>query len=193
MTRIAFILLTLLALLRMPAAAAAGAMRCDGRIVDAGTLQAEVLAACGEPAYRDPWTVRARNRDAWFADEEEWTYNFGSNQLLRVVRLRHGKVVAIEADGYGFDRLPQPPCDPLDIVRGLSKYRLTVHCGEPARRKSAQVYTPLQARGRVYPGLLEPVYREEWIYNFGSSYLLRIVTLENGRVTDVQNGDRGYD
>ena len=193
MTRITLWLLTCAAAVWMPAAAAAGAMRCDGRIIDAGTLQVEVLGACGEPAYRDPWAVRARNRDAYFADEEEWTYNFGSNQLLRIVRLRNGKVAQIEADGYGFDRLPQPPCDPLDIVTGLSKFRLVTACGEPATRKAAQVYAPLQSRGRVYPDLLQPVYREEWIYNFGSSYLLRIVTLENGRVSDVQNGDRGFD
>lgn len=193
MTRIICWLFTGLAAAWMPGAGAAGSMRCDGRILEAGSLQLEVLEACGEPAYRDPWTVRARHRDAWVADEEEWTYNFGANQLLRIVRLRNGKVADIDVDGYGFDRRPQPPCDPLDIVPGLSKFRLVSHCGEPATRKAAQVYAPLQSRGRVHRELLQSVYREEWIYNFGSSYLLRIVTLENGRVRDVQNGNRGFD
>lgn len=186
-------LLVLAVLTWMRPAAAAGAMRCDGRIIQEGALQIEVLGACGEPAYRDVWI-----------DEQEWYYNFGSNQLLQVLRLRNGRVVNIDIDGYGFEARVQRVCNPLDITPGLSKYRLWHLCGEPATRRSRSVLAPEPPQRRMYPGqvyteryhaspYLTAVFREEWVYNFGSSYLLRIVTLENGRVSDVQNGNRGFD
>lgn len=198
MTRILVLLLTLFCGGRMLNVAASDSMRCDGRIIQDGALEVEVLGACGEPAYRDPERRRSATRNVIVTDSEEWYYNFGSSQLLRVVRMRNGKVVNIDSDGYGFDRPPTPPCNPLDIVQGLSKFRLVLNCGEPATQKSVSVLVPLHPRSGYgsYGGgtsFVTPVQRDEWVYNFGSSYLLRIVTLENGRVTDVQNGNRGFD
>lgn len=197
-------LLALLAVMACLAPAqAAGAMRCGSRLIDEGKLAIEVLAACGEPDYRDPWVTRHPRMNSFVADVEEWYYNFGPNQLLRVVRLRNGRVRAIEADGYGFHDASPRRCSPTQIVPGESKFRLLVRCGEPAQRRASEVLVPYDQReyrrGRdgVYrrprSDYIVPVYREEWIYNFGSHYLLRIVTLEDGRVSDVQNGDRGFD
>jgi hypothetical protein len=33
---------------------------------------------------------------------EEWTFNFGPHQLMRVVRLENGTVAEIKYLGYGF-------------------------------------------------------------------------------------------
>jgi hypothetical protein len=33
---------------------------------------------------------------------------------------------------------------------------------------------------------------EEWTYNFGPSRFMRIITLENGKVTNIRTGDYGY-
>jgi hypothetical protein len=41
-------------------------------------------------------------------------------------------------------------------------------------------------------GYQRQVHRKEWVYDFGSSYFLRNVILENGKVTYVENGDRGF-
>lgn len=202
MCRIAAILFTLSALAWMPGAGAAGAMRCDSHIVDEGDLAVQVLSACGEPAYRDPWTLpRAGGYGGYAADSEEWYYNFGSSQLLRVVKIRNGRVVNIDSEGYGFEPTPGPSsCRPNDIVQGMSKFRLLWFCGDPVQHRAMGVLTPLRrhSMNSFYddvsrPQVLVPVYREEWIYNFGSSYLMRVVTLENGRVSDVENDDRGFD
>lgn len=181
---------------------AVGTLRCGSHIVDEGHLAVEVVARCGEPAYRDQWTASQNAGQSYRADTEEWYYNFGSSQLLRVLRFRNGRVVEIDSDGYGFDAEGAKSCAPNSIRVGISKYRLLHQCGKPAQQKSTHLLTPLRSRRTMnqhynpYPTRDEyfsAVYREEWIYNFGSRYLLRIVKLNDGRVTDVENGDRGFD
>ena len=65
--------------------------------------------------------------------------------------------------------------------------------------KTADVMqAPVERHSRVYDpratyGAWETVYREEWVYNFGAARFMRIVHLDNGRVTDVEFGGRGFD
>ena len=179
------LLLCIAFLLAAPGPARADSMRCGDHIVGDEATAAEVLGTCGPPAYRDAW----HGSDF---DEEVWTYNFGSNQLLQAVHLRAGKVSRIDSDGYGFEPEPPRACHPIDLVDGLSKYRLVTLCGPPLTRESYGTLRPLRRRdGRIVNGSLLPVYREKWVYDFGPQYLLQIVTLENGRVTDVESGARG--
>lgn len=195
MRRLWFILLLLSGVAGPLEVHAAGSMRCSGHIVSDGMSAAALLLACGEPAYRDVWN-EGHYAGGLLADAEDWYYNFGSSQLLRVVRLRAGSVSDIDTDGYGYDALPSPPCNPQAIVEGLSKYRLFLLCGPPLTRRVQALVAPYDRYGRPgYDphGYSSPVYREEWTYNFGSAYLMRLVTLENGKVIDVENSDRGAD
>jgi hypothetical protein len=173
-------------------AAADDAMRCGARLVTTGVTPAEVLSVCGEPAYRDPWLVPLRGRPGYASDVEEWYYDFGANQLLRILKFRQGRLADIATDGYGFDGSPRTSCGPLDLVRGASKYRLIAKCGEPAAHESIEVWEPLQRRdGTFVRGRFTEVYRQRWTYDFGSDYLIHFVTLDNGRVADVTTGTRG--
>ncbi|MGH8460176.1 MAG: DUF2845 domain-containing protein [Stenotrophobium sp.] len=174
-------------------AQASGSLRCGSRIVSEGDSVAALLAACGEPAYRDVWSLP--NGYDTVAGEEQWYYNFGSNLLLRVIRLRAGRVVDIGSDGYGYNEPPHPPCDPDRIVEGLSKFRLVLACGAPFTRRTIGYVMPYAADDFYrYGGYAGAVFREEWVYNFGPRRYLLVVTLENGRVVDVQNDDsRGSD
>lgn len=176
-------------------AAAGESMRCGDRLVAAGALAAEVLGACGEPAYRDRWLFPHPVHHGAVADVEEWYYNFGPNQLLRILRFRDGRLAEISADGYGWADPPARRCEPGAIVEGLSKFRLLLLCGEPATRESLSLLRPLRDRrtGAIVPGYHEPVYEERWVYDLGARYLLRLVTLEDGRVVDVDSGARGSD
>ncbi len=176
-------------------AQASDSMRCGSRLVTVEARAAELLAVCGEPAYRDVWGQPVDPASDFVAEVEEWTYDFGPSQLLRIVRLRNARVVAIDAEGYGF-----PPhaangsrCGPEVIATGLSKYRLLKLCGAPLTRSVQSgfraAYPSIDPRYR--PGLYAAVFREEWVYDFGPRYFMRVLTIENGRVVAVENSARG--
>ena len=72
-----------------------------------------MLRYCGEPASvqtrlaqrafvtRDSRYIYVPGlaEDVWV---EDWTYNFGRNQLMRIVRLENGFVADIKNLGYGY-------------------------------------------------------------------------------------------
>lgn len=178
------------------AAPASETLRCGSRLVSVEDRAADLLSVCGEPAFRDRWSDADGRAAPWVRDTEEWTYNFGPSQLLRILRLRRGRIVDISSDGYGFplSATVAPRCSPDRLVEGQSKYRLLMSCGEPLARTAVSLFRPDQAavrRGWSGPTPVVEVFREEWVYDFGPNLLRRIVTLENGRVTDVENGGRG--
>jgi hypothetical protein len=191
------ILLVLCGLLWLPTPSpAAEAMRCGSRIASVGMTAAELLAICGEPSYRDVWAQPGAYGGGYLGNVEEWTYNFGSSQLLRVLRFRQGRLQRIDDDGYGFADDGPGDCSQRGIVRGMSKYRLIAQCGEPATKVADVVQAPVDRYDRIYDprrayNSWEIVYREEWVYNFGRGRLMRIVHLDNARVTDVEFGERG--
>jgi len=181
-----------------PVWASGSTLRCGSRIVATEDSAAKVRAACGEPALRDVQPQFDPRAGRIFGDTEVWTYNFGQNQLLRLLRFRGGRLVAIDTDGYGFVPPEHPRCTPHDLVDGLSKYRLLARCGEPDTRREASLLSPAFRRDgrRSLPlpdGFVTAVYREEWTYNFGADSLLRRVLLENGIVVDIEDDGRGYD
>jgi hypothetical protein len=95
------------------ASAPAHAFRCGTRVISRGDHVTKLLKFCGEPA-----SVQTRlgqrtfvTRDSTYvyvpglAEDvlvEDWTYNFGPNQLMRIVRLENGFVAEIKHLGYGF-------------------------------------------------------------------------------------------
>lgn len=95
------------------ASAPAYALRCGTRVISRGDPVAKLLHFCGEPT-----SVQTRlaqrgfvTRDSRYiyvpglAEEvwiEEWTYNFGPSQLMKVVKLENGVVVDVKNLGYGF-------------------------------------------------------------------------------------------
>jgi uncharacterized protein DUF2845 len=95
------------------ASAPAHAFRCGTRVISRGDPAAKLLHFCGEPASvqtrlaqrafatRDSRYVYIPGlaEDVWV---EEWTYNFGPSQLMKVVRLENGVVVEVKHLGYGF-------------------------------------------------------------------------------------------
>lgn len=177
-------------------------MRCGSRLASTEMTAAEVIAACGEPQFRDVWATSAAHGGGALGYSEEWTYNFGSSQLLRVLRFRQGRLQRIDTEGYGFAPGSGGNCSSESITPGMGKYRLIEACGEPLTRVADVVQVPYQRKRSWHDtprddatghGLWEMVYREEWVYNFGTARFMRVVIIENGRVIDVDTAGRGFD
>ena len=95
------------------ASAPAHAFRCGTRLISRGDNADKVLHFCGAPV-----SVQTRLGERSFVDElgrtylfpglvedvviEEWTYNLGPHQFMRVVRLENGLVAEIKQLGYGY-------------------------------------------------------------------------------------------
>lgn len=184
-----------LPMLLWPQTAEAG-VRCDGQVVETGDRSLRVRSLCGEPDLIDAPVVFGYLHPG--LRTETWYYNFGPRQLIRVMRFRDSRLVEIDQDGYGFRDDAGGGCDGYDIVDGLSKFRLLARCGQPAERDVRRVIrrvhpSDFHGAGVHLAGQQVEVLRERWTYNFGSDQLLRIAWLENGRVVDVEFGERGYD
>lgn len=177
-------------------------LRCGARLVSVGQSEGEVEARCGPPSFRDVETYALPRNRGYAADVEVWTYNFGPNRLLRLLRFRDGELAGIRSAGYGFSGKPQDHCQPQAITVGMSKYALLFHCGEPVQKSAANRLLPVFPNGPVQRlpdgvyaaigGYPRQVYREHWTYNFGPDRFQREVTLDDGVVTDVEAGERGY-
>ena len=182
--------LLLSALLLAGGTAAADTMRCDGSVIRTGDRSFEVLRRCGEPSIRDEWDEYLAYHHLPSAHVEQWYYNFGPSRLLHVLHFRNGKLTRIDTEGHGFDEGSRY-CQPNDIFAGMSQYALLSNCGPPdARERRLELRSvPIGSGRRSYPVTVRV---DEWIYNFGPSRFIRIVTLVNGRVDEIETGDRGY-
>lgn len=101
-------------------------MRCGSMLVNKGDAQAKVLRYCGDPANktsryaimpgtyppkRSGTTINGKEvsgSDRYYAYGssevlvEEWTYNFGPNKLMRLVRFINGIVDEVKTLDYGY-------------------------------------------------------------------------------------------
>jgi hypothetical protein len=187
----ACLLLPLLpALLLSGTPAAADTMRCDGSVIRDGDRSFDVLRLCGEPSFRDEWDEYLAYHHLPSAHVEEWYYNFGPSRLLHVLHFRNGRLTRIDTDGHGYDG-SGGGCSPYEIVFGMTQYALLSRCGPPDARERRLELRSLPRRGglHTYPITVRV---DEWIYNFGPAHFIRIVTLVNGRVDEIETGDRGY-
>lgn len=89
------------------APAAADALRCQGGLVTPGDHKTEVLAACGEPEFREevveyPFRVAQVGGRAQVEYlplgllSEEWVYEFGPQRFRQLLRFRNHRLAVIE-------------------------------------------------------------------------------------------------
>lgn len=169
--------------------AEAQTLRCDGRLVSVGDRRFDLIAACGEPDLRVPVRLELLGAVPVLPYEEIWYYNFGPHRLIRQVRLRSDRILAIDSAGYGFAVSTPGSCRPEDLRRGMTVLELLARCGAPAdleQRVRQGGWRPLQPFATA-----SVVLEEQWIYDFGPARFYRIVTVVDGRVADVDTGRRG--
>jgi hypothetical protein len=81
-------------------------------------------------------------------------------------------------------------CGGAIIDEGTSKPEVLHRCGEPYWQERRVVET-LERKGRDVWNVRSDVI-EEWLYNFGSTRLLRILTFRNGTLKNVRTAGHGF-
>ncbi len=183
------LLITML-LVAQAQASTSSSLRCNGDLITRGDLRAEVRAACGEPDMIVPVGHMYASGAGLLPYEALWYYNEGPRRFIREVRLRDGRVVGIASRGYGFNPEAPGSCGHMDFRPGMTRLEVMARCGEPSDRHV-----------RIMRDHLDPhrprlgstaVLEEKWVYNFGPHRFIRVLTLVDGRVREVNSAGRGY-
>ncbi len=153
---------------------------------------------------------------------EEWTYNFGSSRFMQYVTFINGRLKKIEDGPKGTDRetlsgYSKSRCAQL-IDKGDKKIEVIIKCGDPYsieffwEEQFSAVSNSVRTRKiprftkdgnqykKNYIFIKEKIHQqkrkfiniEEWTYNFGPSRFLTFITIENGNVVKVEDGDYGF-
>ena len=177
--------------------AEAQTFRCGGKIVSTGDTKVDVIGKCGEPTSKDSRedkVVTTRNDDTMQKVSvivDEWTYNLGPNELIRVLRFRDGKLTDIETAGYGYsNQKPVFQCDGAFPSIGSTKSEVFSRCGEPTLKEERNEKTVAGADKGSKREIATVV--EQWTYNLGPRKFMRIFTFKNGKITDIKTGGYGY-
>lgn len=196
MRHLSFIILLLTFLSPLPVRA--DSLSCDGGIVSDGDSAVDLIMKCGQPAWKDSHPeeiVDALDRNfkrKIMVSVEEWTYDFGPQQFLRIITLRNGVISSIRSGQYGTGKeqaQPGPGCGDRVISVGDSKADILIKCGEPLYKESHQ--EELKERFEGSGSRTVTVTVEEWTYNFGPQRFTRIITFRNGQVVDIRTGGYG--
>lgn len=181
----------------LPAPAFADAFSCNGKVVSTGDRKADVLMKCGEPAGKDSREEVIVER----IDEDtkrkvtvvidEWTYNLGSESLIRILTFRDGALTDVRTTGYGSTELkkPEPRCDDRYPARGSTKAEVLLLCGEPTGKDShkEELVESIDADTKKKTTITI----DEWTYNYGPGRFTRIFQFENNQLVDIRTGGYG--
>lgn len=122
MNRMASVVALLVLISFVAAVEDASAFRCGNRLANIGDTKGEVLRSCGEPTWRDVWGEDRIERVVGYPYAvgsyyvgtripiytvvhvivEEWTYNLGPNQFMRILRFENNRLVDIQTGDYGY-------------------------------------------------------------------------------------------
>jgi hypothetical protein len=176
----------------------ADSISCDGGIVSNGDAVVELMLKCGKPEWKELHQeeitdqINPNLKQRTYITVEEWTYNFGPQQFLRIVTLRNGVVAGIRIGQYGRTKgsdVPGPACGDRVLSVGDSKTDILIKCGEPYYKSSHQ--EEFKERFDDSSSRKVIVNVEEWTYNFGPQQFMRVITFRNGTVVDIRTGVYG--
>ncbi len=171
---------------------------CGGGIISTGDRSMDVLAKCGQPDSRESHQEELSERlddntkQKVFVTVEEWTYNLGPAQFMRIVILKNGVVTNIRTGNYGYTEQAEPAardCSEQVLSIGDSKTDVLAKCGEPSLKNSHVEEIREKVAGserKVFVTI------EEWTYNLGPTRFVRILTFRNSKLADIKTGNYGY-
>lgn len=164
---------------------------CRGQIVNTGEAMAEVAAKCGEAALKEQRTVSVKETDksgtlATTTTIDEWTYDFGPEELMQMYRFENGKLTEISSIGYG-----RPHDDQGENCRngqllavGDTAVDAFLKCGDPLmKEKKEDKVTETEDGGTKRWTAVSVV---EWTYRYGPDLPGYTLRFENGKVVEIR-------
>jgi hypothetical protein len=171
-------------------------MSCPEGQVSRGDTIAEVHMKCGEPTFWDQ-----RLEEAWLTSRQgarldrsrtvdEWTYDLGSNRLMRTLTFHDGLLVNIRTGGYGGNAKRTTGDRPALVSVGDTKALVLMRLGDPTYTEQYQKIRTVFV-GRHGESLQKTVSVDVFTYDLGPKRLVRILTFENGKLVRKRTGGRG--
>lgn len=192
---IANCLLILIVGMQLNANAALGAP-CQGKTVITGDTPEEVTAKCGEAALKEHRVVLIEETDRSGTRRitttiDEWTYDFGPEELMPLYRFENGKLADSRIVGYGRLRdINQDTCRNGQLLAvGDSTVDAYIKCGEPLAREKQDDKSTETIEGETKRRTTVPVV--EWTYRYGPNMPGYTLRFENGIVTDIRTREFG--
>lgn len=169
-----------------------------GQTIELGDSRYEVMSRIGQPngkIKRKREFVRKVDRqfhDSTWVKEEKWLYNFGSRRFIAILTFENQELTRIESGEYGFDAPDMGNCHTVSMRANIGDIIPVVlmKCGNPSFQEddSYEKYIPIDE----YRGERVRVRTEEWTYNFGPGQPMTVLHFENGYLTEVEQGPRGF-
>lgn len=81
---------------------------CSEQVVSVGDTKSDVIAKCGEPAWKDTRQEELKEKlddgreHKILVTIEDWTYNLGPNRFVRILTFRNGRLTDIGTGKYGY-------------------------------------------------------------------------------------------
>jgi hypothetical protein len=155
-----------------------------------------MTAKCGQAALKEQRNVSVKETDkrgtrTTTTAIEEWTFDFGPEELMQTYRFEDGRLVEIRNIGYG--RQPDDRGEHCQngqlLAVGDSIVDAYVKCGEPiAKEHKPDKVIETRDAGTKRWTTLSVV---EWTYRYGPDLPCYTLRFEDGRVTDIRMREFG--
>lgn len=165
---------------------AQGALRCGSSLVSEGDWPLEVEERCGTPDYVAEYPTATVPGLGVVQTEEHWYYNRGPQRFVQRLVFRNGKLTGVESLGYGFHTSDNARCSSRALRQASNEYELVARCGEPVS-KNIEWRFPKQHRHANRWQSAQPVLVQEWLYDLSRNQFRQVVTLRNGKVSNVES------
>ncbi len=177
---------------------------CNGQPVNIGETKHEVAAKCGEAALKEQRTVTVEEMTTEVTGTisttmtttttttiDEWTYDFGPEELVQSFSFEKEKLIKISNSGYGpvHDFSIDTCGNGLSLAVGDSTVETYLKCGEPIAKEKRKNKVIESDDGLTKRRTTVPVV--EWTYRYGPDAPGYTITFENGVAANIRTREFG--
>jgi len=171
---------------------------CEGQSVNIGESLKEVTSKCGEAALKEQRTITVEEitsegtgTTTTTTTIDEWTYDFGPEELVQSYRFEKGKLKEISNKGYGaaHDFTIDTCRNGETLANGDSTVDTYLKCGEPLARENRKNKIIESDDGVTKRRTIVPVV--EWTYRYGRNAPGYTITFENSVAVNIRTREFG--